>query len=130
MNIFEMEIFKQKVDRFLHIPIKLPSCSMEVCGAVIVASIFIYLYSIKAVITMVPVMNMIHSKSGCILNFVEIEPYAALAQSLIQFIETNLFHKLMRASKNISIRTCIDMPRSSRWFHIARCIWLDNLASD
>ena len=83
---------------------------MEVCGAVIVASIFIYLYSIKAVITMVPVMNMIHSKSGCILNFVEIEPYAALAQSLIQFIDTNLFHKLMRASKDISIRTCIDMP--------------------
>ena len=62
---------------------------------VIVASIFIYFYSIKTVITMIPIMNMIHSKSRCILNFVKIKPYTALTQSLIQFIETNLFHKLM-----------------------------------
>ena len=52
---------------------------MEICSAVIVASIFIHLYSIKAIITVIPIMNMVYSKMGCILNFVEIKPYTTLA---------------------------------------------------
>ena len=52
---------------------------MEICSAVIVASIFIHFYSIKAIITMIPIMNMVYSKMGCLLNFVEIKPYTTLA---------------------------------------------------
>ena len=65
---------------------------MEICSSVIVASIFIHLYSIKAIITVIPIMNMVYFKTGCIVNFVEIKPYTTLAQSLIQFIETDFSH--------------------------------------
>ena len=53
---------------------------MEPCSSsVLITSIFVYLYPIKAIITMIPGMGMVHFKTGRALNFVAIKSYAALA---------------------------------------------------